>query len=122
MLAPRSTRTTSRLVPSLLAVTGIVAAAVVAATARTPVAADHEERGRIVTLVGSLQSELGCPGDWAPGVRGDRPCATAATARWSITVDVPAGLVGVEGRPRRHVGPQLPDRQRAARARRATPT
>ncbi len=26
-----------------------------------------------VTLVGSLQSELGCPGDWQPGVRRDAP-------------------------------------------------
>ncbi len=90
MLAPRSTRTTSRLVPSLLAVTGIVAAAVVAATARTPVAADHDEAAGSVTLVGSLQSELGCPDDWSP------PCpATAMTTTpdgsWSITVEVPAG-------------------------------
>ena len=90
MLAPRSTCTTSRLVPSLLAVTGIVAAAVVAATARTPVAADHEAAAGSVTLVGSLQSELGCPDDWSP------PCpATAMTTTpdgsWSITVEVPAG-------------------------------
>ncbi|MGH9132342.1 MAG: alpha-amylase family glycosyl hydrolase, partial [Ilumatobacteraceae bacterium] len=52
--------------------------------------ADHDEPAAIATLVGSLQSELGCPDDWSP------PCPVTAMQQgddgsWSITVDVPAG-------------------------------
>ena len=53
-------------------IAAIVAAATVAGTAATPALADHDEPGRRVTLVGSLQSELGCPDDWSP------PCPATA--------------------------------------------
>ncbi|PZF83416.1 pullulanase-type alpha-1,6-glucosidase [Jiangella anatolica] len=43
---------------------GLVAAA--AATAAPPAVADHTPPPSLVTLAGSLQSELGCPGDWDP--------------------------------------------------------
>ena len=36
----------------------------------TPVSADHTPDPASVTIAGSLQSELGCPGDWEPA------CAT----------------------------------------------
>ena len=32
-----------------------------------PASADHAAPPETVTLVGSLQSELGCEADWAPG-------------------------------------------------------
>ena len=62
-----------------------------------------------VTLVGSLQSELGCGGDWSPACDGN---AIGDRRRGRHLVDHGRGagrVVGVEGRPRRHVGPQLPD-------------
>ena len=68
-----------------------------------------------VTLVGSLQSELGCPDDWSP------PCPATALqpaddGAWSLTVDVPAGSwewkVALDG----DMGPQLPVGQRAVGA------
>ena len=34
--------------------------------AATPARADHTPAPGTVALVGSLQSELGCPGDWQP--------------------------------------------------------
>ena len=57
-----------------------------------------------MTIAGSFQSELGCPGDWQPD------CATTACAdadgdgTWTGTFDVPAGELGVQGRARRRVG------------------
>jgi hypothetical protein len=66
---------------------------VVAGLALAPQArADHTAAPSSVTLVGSLQSELGCPGDWQP------PCATTALQPvegrpgvYRGTFDVPAG-------------------------------
>lgn len=50
-----------------LAVSGLALTALVATSLPgTPAAADHTPMPTSVTLVGSLQSELGCPGDWQP--------------------------------------------------------
>ena len=50
-----------------LALVGLAIAAVVAtALPAQQAAADHTPLPSTVTLVGSLQSELGCPGDWQP--------------------------------------------------------
>jgi hypothetical protein len=50
-----------------LALVGLGIAAVVATTLPgQQAAADHTPVPDTVTLVGSLQSELGCPGDWQP--------------------------------------------------------
>ncbi len=48
------------------ALVGLTLAAVAATTLlpSQPAAADHTPTPATVTLVGSLQSELGCPGDW----------------------------------------------------------
>ena len=102
-----------------LALTLAVAATLASTAAVTPAAADHEDPAGSVTLVGSFQTELGCPADWSP--------ACAATAMefddgvGSITVDVPAGAwewkVALDG----SVGPQLPGGQRAAGAGRPCP-
>ncbi|TDD71963.1 pullulanase-type alpha-1,6-glucosidase [Jiangella aurantiaca] len=55
---------TARRLLVLTASLGLVAAT--AATAATPAVADHTPQPDTVTLVGSLQSELGCAGDWDP--------------------------------------------------------
>ena len=50
-----------------LALVGLAVAAVAATTLPgQQAAADHTPLPDTVTLVGSLQSELGCPGDWQP--------------------------------------------------------
>ena len=50
-----------------LALVGLAVAAVAATTLPAQqAAADHTPLPDTVTLVGSLQSELGCPGDWQP--------------------------------------------------------
>jgi hypothetical protein len=71
----------------------VLLSCVLAGLALAPQAsADHTTMPASVTLVGSLQSELGCPGDWQPGC--------AATALQPVdgrpgvfrgTFDVPAG-------------------------------
>jgi pullulanase/glycogen debranching enzyme len=70
----------------------LVSWVLVLAAAAAPARAGHTPAPRSVTLVGALQSELGCPGDWQP------PCA--ATALQPVagqpgvfrgTFDVPAG-------------------------------
>jgi glycosidase len=61
------------------------------ATNGTSASADHTPLPTTVTLAGSLQSELGCPGDWDPA------CSTTALERdaadgvWRATFTVPAG-------------------------------
>ncbi|CAA9504525.1 MAG: GH13_13 / GH13_37 / GH13_32 / GH13 / GH13_ 14 / GH13_11 [uncultured Solirubrobacteraceae bacterium] len=70
----------------------LVSCILVLLAAAAPARADHTPVPGSVTLVGALQSELGCPGDWQP------PCA--ATALQPVagqpgvfrgTFDVPAG-------------------------------
>ena len=60
-MTPTSVRSRVR-----LAVVGLAVAAVGVATLAPPAAADHTPLPGTVTLVGSMQSELGCPGDWQP--------------------------------------------------------
>ncbi|GAA1512040.1 pullulanase-type alpha-1,6-glucosidase [Kribbella lupini] len=68
---------------------GATAIAVVAVGLGTPAAAPAGPSAeRVITLAGSLQSELGCAGDWDPG------CAASslgAAAPYSKVFDVPAG-------------------------------
>lgn len=68
-----------------LAVTllGLVGAAVVA----TPVAAAE----RTAALVGSLQSELGCAGDWAPDCTQTELAQTGVAGQYAAELTVPAG-------------------------------
>lgn len=61
-MAPRAVRPRIR-----MALVGLAVAAVSATTLPGQQAvADHTPMPTTVTLVGSLQSELGCPGDWQP--------------------------------------------------------
>lgn len=68
---------------------GATAIAVVAVGLGTPSAAPAgPSADRVITLAGSLQSELGCAGDWDPG------CAAStlgSAAPYSKVFDVPAG-------------------------------
>ncbi|TDE02452.1 pullulanase-type alpha-1,6-glucosidase [Jiangella asiatica] len=71
-----------------LAALGLLVTAVAAAT--TPAAADHTPAPSSVTLAGSLQSELGCGGDWDPACAQTRLTATADGV-YAISVTLPAG-------------------------------
>ena len=57
----RSSPSTGRRLP-LAALGGILA--LTASVTASPAAADHTSFPTRVTLMGSLQSELGCPADW----------------------------------------------------------
>ena len=78
--------------------------------------ADHTPLPTQVTLVGSLQSELGCPGDWQPECLDDR-----AVARRRVARRLPRHVRGagrrfrVQGRPQRLVGRELRGGRRAGR-------
>ena len=73
-----------------LAVLALVAGILSVVGLAEPAGADHTPVPTSVTLVGSLQSELGCADDWSP------PCVdTMLTAQadgtWAGSFDVPAG-------------------------------
>ncbi len=56
-----------------------------------PVLAEHTSNPTSVTLVGSLQSELGCAGDWDPGCSATFLTHDASDDVWQGTFSVPAG-------------------------------
>ena len=68
-----------------LAVVGGLVPVTVAATAQ---AADAP---RTATIVGSLQSEVGCPGDWAPDCAATELTREGDSTAYSKELDVPAG-------------------------------
>ena len=53
--------------------------------------ADHTPPPSSVTIVGSLQSELGCPGDWQPDGACTHLAFDAEDDVWQAVFDVPAG-------------------------------
>jgi glucoamylase len=53
--------------------------------------ASHTPAPSSVTIVGSLQSELGCPGDWQPDCAATHLTYDAADDVWQKTFAVPAG-------------------------------
>ena len=56
--------------------------------ASSTLTADHTGDPSSVVIAGSLQDELGCPGDWQPGAGPERPfneagrCAAWVRQRW----------------------------------------
>ena len=62
-----------------------------ATTGPAPVLASHTSDPSIVALVGTLQSELGCAGDWDPGCVESRLTYDANDDVWQGTFSVPAG-------------------------------
>jgi pullulanase len=65
--------------------------AALAAGLTSPLAASHTPPPSSVTLAGSLQSELGCPGDWQPECAVTHLSYDASDDIWQRTFDVPAG-------------------------------
>jgi glycosidase len=57
----------------------------------TPVSADHTADPSSVTIAGSVQSELGCPGDWQPECASTHLAYDGADDAWQATFEVPAG-------------------------------
>jgi hypothetical protein len=69
---------------------GFLVALAVAGLA-TPARASHTPPPTSVTIAGSLQSELGCPGDWQPECALSHLAFDAADGVWQRTFAVPAG-------------------------------
>jgi hypothetical protein len=65
-------------------------ASVTSATVTVTTAAPKPARSS-VTLVGSLQSEVGCPGDWDPTCVASRLAFDPADGQWHGTFALPAG-------------------------------
>ena len=57
----------------------------------TPAFADHTSDPTTVTIAGSLQSELGCPGDWQPECASTHLAYDAGDGAWQATFSVPSG-------------------------------
>ena len=91
-------RTLSRAFAALtaLAVAGV---GLVAAVGPPAAAAD-----RTVALVGSLQSELGCPGDWQPDCAATELAPTGTDGRLRRRLHGPRRHLRVQGRAQRHLG------------------
>ncbi len=75
----------------LAAVLGLLVSGSALAVVPSPALADHTAAPERVTLVGDLQSELGCADDWAPACDATRLTPVAGTTSYSVDVDVPAG-------------------------------
>ena len=56
-----------------------------------PVSASHTPDPASVTIAGSLQSELGCAGDWDPACAATHLTYEASDDVWQGTWTVPAG-------------------------------
>jgi pullulanase-type alpha-1,6-glucosidase len=81
-----------RAVGELMRAAALVACLVAGLAAAGPAWADHTPAPGTVALVGSLQSELGCPGDWQPECPATRLQPVAgADGLYRGTFDVPAG-------------------------------
>jgi glycosidase len=68
-----------------------VAAAAVGALASSGAVASHTPSPSSMTIAGSLQSELGCPGDWQPDCAATHLTFDASDEVWQGTFSVPAG-------------------------------
>ena len=56
-----------------------------------PAGADHTPPPTVVNIPGSLQQELGCPGDWQPDCAATYLAYDAADDVWQGTFTAPAG-------------------------------
>ncbi len=63
----------------------------------SPAMASHTPTPTSVTVAGSLQSELGCPGDWQPECTSTRLVFDVADDVWQGTFSVPAGSFEYKG-------------------------
>jgi hypothetical protein len=79
-------RRTTIAIASLLAAPLLLPTALVA-----PAAADHTGTPTAVTVVGSLQDEVGCEDDWSPGCEASGLQPVAGTSTYDGVLSVPAG-------------------------------
>ena len=79
------------LVGSVLLLAGLVPAATV-----VPVLASHTTAPTSVTIAGSLQGELGCPGDWQPECAATHLAYDATDEVWQGTFPVPSAAAPYE--------------------------
>ncbi|MEO5964623.1 MAG: alpha-amylase, partial [Candidatus Limnocylindrales bacterium] len=90
-LSARSRRSllTSRIVTALGAAT--LMGAILPAAGASPALASHTPTPASVTIAGSLQSEIGCSGDWQPDCAASRLAFDASDDVWQGAFDLPAG-------------------------------
>ena len=69
----------------------VVAVSIVPASSAGPVLASHSPDPSSVTIAGSLQSELGCPGDWQPDCPTTHLVFDANDEVWQASFVIPAG-------------------------------
>ena len=69
----------------------LVSALLIRPVTGTPVRADHTPDPASVTIAGSLQDELGCPGDWQPECAATYLAYDADDDVWQQVFAVPAG-------------------------------
>ncbi len=62
---------------------------------RAPVALANTPNPTSVTIAGSLQSELGCPGDWQPDCAATHLAYDAGDDVWQGSFTLPAGMTVV---------------------------
>ncbi|HEX6248585.1 MAG TPA: alpha-amylase family glycosyl hydrolase, partial [Nocardioidaceae bacterium] len=82
-------RRTQRLLASATA--ALLTAPLIASALAAPAAADHTDRPDEVTLVGSLQDEAGCDGDWSPGCDATELVQETGTSTYTSELVLPAG-------------------------------
>ena len=73
------------------ALAAALTAPLVLSTLAVPAVADHTDTPERVTLVGSLQDEIGCDGDWAPGCDDSRLEPVRGASTYEAVFEVPAG-------------------------------
>ena len=76
---------------TIFSLIGILALLAVQFGGIIPAAADHTPDPTTVTIAGSLQSELGCAGDWDPDCAVTHLAFDAGDDIWQGTWTVPAG-------------------------------
>ena len=111
--SPTTRPTVARRLRALAASTLLLAGLLPAAAA--PALASHTPDPASVTIAGSLQCELGCPGDWDAGCAATHLAYDADDDVWQGAFDVPAGELGVQGAAERRLGREL---RRSTRRRR----
>src|SRR3990172_5501679 len=80
-----------RLLPSLFGLMAMMLGVIAPLAPTTRVYADHTADPASVTIAGSLQSELGCPGDWQPECAATHLADDASDDVWQATFNVLAG-------------------------------
>jgi glucoamylase len=80
-----------QLLPSLIGILGLMLGLLGPFASSDRVYADHTPDPTSVTIAGSLQSELGCPGDWDPACAATHLTYDASDDVWQGTFSLPAG-------------------------------